>query len=217
MKFSLPKLAYAKDSLEPYIDATTMDIHYEKHHAGYVAKLNAALENIDTQGKSIEDILGSLDSLPEEVRPAVRNNGGGHANHSLFWSILAGEKSDSEKNISGKSIEGAINTAFGSFEAFKKSFTDAALTRFGSGWAWLVVKDGSLVVTSTPNQDSPLMKHACCCSNSDESSTSIPILGLDVWEHAYYLNYQNRRPDYVDAFFNVISWDVVDQLYKNAQ
>ncbi len=204
MAFTLPELSYAKDALEPHIDATTMEIHHGKHHAGYVAKLNAAVEGSDLTSKPIEEILRNINSVPESIRTAVRNNGGGHANHSLFWSILAGSKDASTTSIAGKSIEGAINTAFGSFAQFKEAFSQAAATRFGSGWAWLVVQNGALAVTSTPNQDSPYMDGAT------------PILGLDVWEHAYYLKYQNRRPEYIEAFFNVVSWDVVDSRYQQA-
>lgn len=205
MAFTLPELTYAHDALEPYIDATTMEIHHSKHHAGYVAKLNAAVEGSDFASQSAEDILRNINSVPETIRTAVRNNGGGHANHSLFWSILAGSKDANAKNITGKSIESAIHTAFGSFEKFKEAFSQTAATRFGSGWAWLVVQNGALAVISTPNQDSPYMNGAT------------PILGLDVWEHAYYLKYQNRRPEYIDAFFNIIAWDVVDALYKKTQ
>lgn len=199
MRFTLPKLQYDFSALAPHIDAKTMEIHHGKHHAGYIAKVNAALESTDLGGKAIEDILKNINTVPEEVRGAVRNNGGGHANHSLFWTILSpngGAPSDE--------IASAIDRTFGNFDDFKKSFSDAAATRFGSGWAWLVVKDGALAITSTPNQDSPYMDGA------------IPVLGLDVWEHAYYLNYQNRRPDYIQAFFNIINWDQVNTYYTQA-
>ncbi len=205
MAFTLPELTYTYDALEPYIDAKTMEIHHSKHHAGYVTKLNAALEGTHFASQSIEEILQNIDSVPDTIRTAVRNNGGGHANHSLFWSILTDSKDESVKDITGKNIENAINTAFGSFEEFKQVFSKAAANRFGSGWAWLVVQNGALAVISTPNQDSPYMNGAT------------PILGLDVWEHAYYLKYQNRRPEYIDAFFNIIAWDLVDTLYKKMQ
>jgi Fe-Mn family superoxide dismutase len=207
MAYTLPDLPYAKDALEPHIDATTMEIHHDKHHAGYVSKVNAALEgHDDLAAKSVEDLISDLASVPADIRGAVRNNGGGHANHSLFWEILGG----SGGTPSG-TIASAIDSAFGSFDAFKESFSNAAATRFGSGWAWLgVTADGSLVVTSTPNQDNPLMKGFV-----DTECT--PILGIDVWEHAYYLNYQNRRPDYVAAFFNVINWDKVAENYAAAK
>lgn len=202
MPFQLPDLPYAKDALEPHIDAKTMEIHHGKHHNGYTTKLNAAIEGTEFDGKSIEEILGDLDAVPEDKRTAVRNNGGGFANHSLFWQIMS-------PNGGGEpdgALADAINAAFGSFDAFKDAFSSTAATRFGSGWAWLVVEgDGSLTVTSTPNQDTPLM----------EGKT--PILGVDVWEHAYYLNYQNRRPDYIAAFFNVIDWAKVAELYAAAK
>jgi Fe-Mn family superoxide dismutase len=195
MSFELPQLPYAYDALEPHIDARTMEIHHSKHHAGYTAKLNAAIEGRDLAHKSIEDILGG------ELSPAVRNNGGGYYNHCLFWTVMSpnggGEPSGDLAN--------AINEAFGSFEDFKTSFSNAAATQFGSGWAWLCVKDGKLSVCSTANQDNPLMKSGC---------GGTPILGLDVWEHAYYLNYQNRRPDYINAFFNVVNWEEVDRRFK---
>lgn len=206
MAYTLPDLPYAKDALEPHIDAQTMEIHHDKHHAGYVAKVNTALEgHDDLAAKSVEELISDLASVPADIRGAVRNNGGGHANHSLFWEILGG----SGGTPSG-SLASAIDSAFGSFDAFKENFSNAAATRFGSGWGWLgVTADGSLVVTSTPNQDNPLMKGFV-----DTECT--PILGIDVWEHAYYLNYQNRRPDYVDAFFNVINWDKVAENYAAA-
>ncbi|NNE68986.1 MAG: superoxide dismutase [Rhodothermales bacterium] len=195
MAHQLPDLPYAHDALEPNIDARTMQIHHGKHHQGYVNKLNAALEgHAALAAKSVEDLLRNMDAVPDGIKGAVRNNGGGHANHSLFWSVM----SPSGGGAPEGALASAIDEAFGSFDAFKEAFSAAAGTRFGSGWAWLVVKaDGSLAVYSTPNQDSPYM----------EGDT--PIMGLDVWEHAYYLNYQNRRPDYVSAFWNVVNWTAV--------
>lgn len=204
MAFNLPELPYTKDALEPHIDVRTMEIHHGKHHAGYVTKLNAAVEGTDLANKSIEDILKNINQVPENIRMAVRNNGGGHANHTLFWSILTPNGGGTPGGTPGGTIGEEINKSFGSFDDFKKVFSDAAATRFGSGWAWLVKKDGALVVTSTPNQDSPYMDGAT------------PILGLDVWEHAYYLNYQNRRPDYIAAFFNIINWNQVEKNFLSA-
>jgi Fe-Mn family superoxide dismutase len=200
MPYTLPELPYAADALEPHVDAKTMEIHHGKHHNGYVTKVNAALEGTDLGSKSIEDLVSSLDAVPEDKRGAVRNNGGGHANHSLFWSVMSPDGGGEPTGA----LADAINETFGSFDTFKSKFSTAAGTRFGSGWAWLSVDGGKLVVESTPNQDSPLM----------EGRT--PILGLDVWEHAYYLNYQNRRPDYVSAFFNVINWNAVGERYAAA-
>ena len=200
-KYELPPLPYAKDALEPHIDATTMEIHHDRHHATYVNNLNAALEGHDVGAKSVEELISDLNALPESIRTAVRNNGGGHANHSLFWQILSPNGGGAP---TGEVAE-AINAEFGSFDAFKEEFSNAAKGRFGSGWAWLVVKDGKLAVTSTPNQDSPLMEGAT------------PILGLDVWEHAYYLKYQNKRPDYVKAWWNVVNWEEVNKRYLNAR
>lgn len=198
MAFELPKLPYSYDALEPHIDAKTMEIHHTKHHNGYTTKLNGAIEGTELEGKSIEAILGGLDMN----NSAVRNNGGGFYNHSLFWNVL----SPNGGGTPNGELSDAINSAFGSFEEFKNKFSSAAGTRFGSGWAWLCVhKGGKLEVCSTPNQDNPLMPGVAC--------EGTPILGLDVWEHAYYLNYQNRRPDYVNAFFNVINWDEVSKLY----
>ena len=201
MAFQLPALPYAEDALEPHIDARTMNIHHTKHHAAYTTNLNNAIAGTEWENKSIEEILGNLDAIPENIRTAVRNNGGGYANHNLFWTIMA-------PNAGGDptgALAEAINGAFGSLDAFKEAFAKAAATRFGSGWAWLVVgNDGQLAVTSTPNQDTPMM----------EGKT--PILGLDVWEHAYYLNYQNRRPDYVSAWWNVVSWEAVAANYAAA-
>ena len=196
MAYTLPDLPYAADALEPHIDSTTMTIHHDKHHGGYVSKLNAALEgHDDLAAMSIDELCRNIFAVPEDIRTAVRNNGGGHYNHSLFWSILGPGGGDPSGDLAA-----AIDADFGSLDAFKEQFAAAAATRFGSGWAWLCVKDGSLDICSTPNQDNPLMGEAC---------GGTPILGLDVWEHAYYLNYQNRRPDYVDAFWNVVNWDAV--------
>ena len=198
MAFELPALPYAHDALEPHIDARTMAIHHGKHHAGYTAKLNAAVEGTDLEGKSIEEILANVSAHGA----GVRNNGGGFYNHSLFWSVMS---PNGGGEPTGELAE-AINAAYGSFEDFKSAFATAAGTRFGSGWAWLCVhKGGKVEVCSTPNQDNPLMDVDSCGGT--------PILGLDVWEHAYYLNYQNRRPDYVQAFFNVIDWNAVSERY----
>lgn len=202
MAHQLPPLPYANNALEPYIDETTMMIHHDRHHNAYVTNLNAALEgHADLQSKSIEDLIADLNSVPENIRTAVRNNGGGHANHSLFWEVMAPNAGGAP---SGK-LADAINNELGGFDKFKEDFAKAAATRFGSGWAWLAVtKDGKLKVTSTPNQDSPVM----------EGET--PILGLDVWEHAYYLKYQNKRPDYISAFWNVVNWQEVGKRYEAA-
>jgi Fe-Mn family superoxide dismutase len=195
MAHTLPSLPYAFDALEPHIDAQTMQIHHGKHHQAYINNLNAALEaHPDLQGKSVEDLIKDLNALPEAIRTAVRNNGGGHANHSLFWTLLGPNAGGAP---TGKAAE-AINGTFGSFDAFKEAFAKAATTRFGSGWAWLVSSSGKLAIESTANQDSPIMEG------------KKPILGLDVWEHAYYLKYQNRRPDYIGAFWNVVNWDTVN-------
>ncbi len=202
MAFTLPDLPYSHNALEPNIDAKTMEIHHGKHHNGYTNKLNAAIEGTDLAGKSIEEILTNVSKHGN----GVRNNGGGFYNHGLFWSVMSPKGGGNPSGDIGE----AINKAFGSFDAFKEKFSAAAKTRFGSGWAWLIVKsDGSLAVTSTPNQDNPLMDVA------DDKGT--PILGLDVWEHAYYLNYQNRRPDYVSAFFNVINWEEVSKRFAAAK
>ena len=200
MAFELPKLEYDYKALEPHIDAKTMEIHHTKHHQGYTNKLNAAIEGTDLANKSIEEILGSISDVPEKIRTAVQNNGGGFANHSLFWSVIAPNKGGKP---SGALAE-AIDKDLGGFDKFKEDFSKAAGTRFGSGWAWLVLQNGKLSVESTPNQDSPIM------------AGKKPILGLDVWEHAYYLNYQNRRPDYVAAFFNIVNWDKVSELFEGA-
>ncbi|WLR49851.1 superoxide dismutase [Bacillus tianshenii] len=203
MAFELPKLPYEYNALEPHIDATTMEIHHTKHHNTYVTKLNAALEgHNDLQSKSIEDLMANLNEVPDDIQTAVRNNGGGHANHSLFWTILC---PNGGGEPTGELAED-INKTFGSFDKFKEEFAAAAAGRFGSGWAWLVVnKNNELEITSTPNQDTPLM------------DGKTPILGLDVWEHAYYLNYQNRRPDYINAFWSVVKWDEVANRYSAAK
>ncbi|MBX2828891.1 MAG: superoxide dismutase [Flavobacteriaceae bacterium] len=198
MSFELPALPYAHDALEPHIDARTMEIHHGKHHAGYTSKLNAAIDGTDLAGKSIEAILSGLDMSNK----GVRNNGGGYYNHCLFWEVMS---PNGGGEPSGE-LAAAINESFGSFDAFKETFSNAAKTQFGSGWAWLCVHaGGKLDVCGTPNQDNPLMPEVGCGGT--------PILGLDVWEHAYYLNYQNRRPDYVNAFFNVINWEAVSERY----
>jgi len=202
MAYSLPDLPYAFDALEPHIDARTMEIHHDKHHAGYVTKVNAAVDASELGNQSIEDLCRNIRQVPENIRTAVRNNGGGHANHSLFWSIMAPGAGGEPTGP----LADAIASELGSFAAFKDTFSKAALTRFGSGWAWLTVDSaGKLRVESTPNQDNPYM----------EGRT--PVLGIDVWEHAYYLKYQNRRPDYVAAFFNVINWSAVAQRYAAAK
>ena len=202
MAFELPKLNYAYDALEPHIDARTMEIHHSKHHNGYTTKLNAAIEGTDLEGKSIEDILTNLDMS----NSGVRNNGGGFYNHSLFWDVL---KPEDRGYLSGE-LKDAIEAEFGSKDAFIEAFSKAAATQFGSGWAWLCVhKGGKVEVCSTPNQDNPLMPGVTCGGT--------PILGLDVWEHAYYLNYQNRRPDYIEAFFKVINWNEVERRYAETK
>ena len=207
MAFELPGLGYAYDALAPHIDARTMEIHHTKHHGGYVAKLNAALEgHSDLQSRSIEEICAQITSLPSAIQTAVRNNGGGHYNHSLFWQVLSPQGGGQP---SGALAE-AIDRDLGGFDAFKEAFANAAANRFGSGWAWLSVKaDGKLCVCSTPNQDNPLMSGLVEC-------TGRPILGLDVWEHAYYLNYQNRRPDYISAGWNVVNWRQVEENFATA-
>lgn len=202
MAFELPELGYAHDALEPHIDAKTMEIHHGKHHNGYTIKLNNAIEGTELAGKSIEDILTNLDMSNN----AVRNNGGGFYNHSLFWTVLNPE----DRGYLSGELKDAIEAEFGSKEAFMEAFSKAAATQFGSGWAWLCVhKGGKVEVCSTPNQDNPLMPGVTCGGT--------PILGLDVWEHAYYLNYQNRRPDYIDAFFKVINWNEVERRYAAAK
>lgn len=198
MAHSLPDLPYASDSLEPHFDARTMEIHHGKHHATYVNTLNATIEGkADLEALSVEELISDLSAIPEEIRGPVRNHGGGHANHSFFWNVLSGSGGGEPSGELGS----AIDATFGSLDSFKEAFAKAGATRFGSGWAWLVRQaDGSLAVTSTPNQDSPLM-------NGVADKTGTPVIGLDVWEHAYYLNYQNRRPDYIAAFWNVVNWD----------
>jgi Fe-Mn family superoxide dismutase len=204
MAHTLPSLPYAAKALEPYIDALTMEIHHGKHHATYVSKLNDAIQgNAALESKRIEDLLANISGIPENVRSAVRNNGGGHYNHSLFWRVIG-------PNAGGKpagELADAITKDFGSLDAFKEKFSTAAVTRFGSGWAWLTVSKGKLCVCSTPNQDNPVMDISEC--------QGTPILGLDVWEHAYYLKYQNRRPDYIAAFWNIVNWNAVAQNYKS--
>jgi len=203
MAHVLPDLPYSYDALEPSIDAKTMEIHHGKHHQSYVNNLNAALENYpELQEKSVEDLISDLNSIPENIRNAVRNNGGGHANHSLFWPCMGPDGGGTPEG----ELADAINSAFGSFDNFKDQFSKAAATRFGSGWAWLCVdNNGGLVVTSTPNQDNPI------------SDGLKPVLGLDVWEHAYYLNYQNRRPDYVSSWWNVVNWNQVVLNFSSAK
>lgn len=207
-EYTLPPLPYDFGALEPHVDAKTMEIHHDKHHAAYVNNLNAALkDHPDHQGKPIEQLIGNLSAVPEAVRAAVRNNGGGHANHSLFWQVMkpggGGEP--------GGALAQAIASDLGGFAAFKEAFSKAGATRFGSGWAWLVVRGGKLAVTSTPNQDSPLMDVV------EAGQKGTPILGLDVWEHAYYLKYQNRRPDYITAWWNTINWDEVARRFDAAK
>ena len=200
MAFAVPDLPYAYDALEPHIDEATMRVHHDKHHQAYVDKANAALEGTDWAGRPVEDVLTNLSSLPGDKQAAVRNNAGGHYNHSLFWRMMA-------PNAGGEptgDIAGAISETFGSFDAFKEQFKAAGVARFGSGWAWLVKDSSGLAIVSTPNQDTPL------------SDGSAPLLGADVWEHAYYLKYQNKRPDYLDAFWNVVNWDFVNELYAAA-
>lgn len=207
MPFTLPKLPYAYDALEPHIDTRTMEIHHTKHHQTYIDNANKALEGTEWADKSAEEIISALDSVPADKKNVLRNNAGGHFNHSLFWTVLGGQGGSQP---SGE-LSSAIDEAFGSFDAFKEKFEDAAKTRFGSGWAWLVVKDGKLSVVSTANQDSPLMGDAVA------GVSGTPILGVDVWEHAYYLNYQNKRPDYLKAFWNVVNWDEVSRRYAEAK
>ncbi len=201
MAFETPALPYAYNALEPHIDEQTMHLHHDKHHVGYTTKLNAAIQGTEYEGWDIKRILSSISLLPENIRTAVRNNGGGHANHALFWEIMGPNKGGQPSGA----LADAISSTFGGFDQFKEKFSNAAATRFGSGWAWLVVKsDKKLEIYSTANQDSPMM----------EGDT--PILGLDVWEHAYYLKYQNKRPDYIGAFFNLINWDKVAENYSKA-
>lgn len=198
MKYELPKLPYEFDALEPVIDAKTMEIHHDKHHAGYVDKLNKALEgHEELQNKPLEELLRDIDEVPKDIRVAIRNNGGGHFNHSLFWTILSKDGGEPHGEILK-----AIENKFGSFDEFKKEFYDAAASRFGSGWAWLVLNNGELEVISTPNQVAPF------------ELGKTPIFGLDVWEHAYYLNYQNRRADYIEAFFQIIDWNKIEERFN---
>ncbi len=202
MAYELPELPYAYDALEPHIDKETMNIHHTKHHNTYITNVNAALEgHDDLASKSVEELIADLDAVPESIRTAVRNNGGGHANHSLFWQLLSPNGGGTPTGA----LAEAIDSKFGSFDEFKTKFENAGKTRFGSGWAWLIVANGELEVVSTPNQDSPVM----------EGNT--PILGVDVWEHAYYLQYQNRRPDYLAAFWNVVNWEEVSKRFEAAK
>lgn len=210
MPYELPALPYALDALEPHVDARTMEIHHSKHHAAYVNKLNEALAGTSWDGKPLEDLLRNLGDLPKDKQTAVRNHGGGHFNHSLFWTVLGPGKG----GVPSGDLVKAIDQAFGSFDAFKKQFADAAAGRFGSGWAWLCVKPGGgLHVCSTANQDTTLMPEAFGGMGAGHT----PILGLDVWEHAYYLKYQNKRPDYIAAFWNVVDWDAVAKRYAKAK
>jgi Fe-Mn family superoxide dismutase len=201
MAYSVPDLPYAFGALEPHIDAKTMEIHHDKHHAAYVSNLNAALEGTEWMDHPIESVLANLDDIPEDKRMAVRNNGGGHANHSLFWEIMAPDAGGAPTGALGD----AITETFGSFDELKAQVNDAGVKRFGSGWTWLVWDGSGLAVKSTPNQDTPIME------------TEVPLLGIDVWEHAYYLNYQNRRPDYLEAWWNVVNWDAVATRFEEAR
>ena len=204
MPHTLPELSYSVDSLEPHIDARTMEIHHGKHHQTYINNLNVALEgNTTLAEKPVNELIADLSQIPEGIRGAVRNNGGGHSNHTFFWEVI----SPSGGGIPSGALGEAITSAFGSFDSFKDAFTKAALTRFGSGWAWLIKSGDSVQVTSTPNQDSPIMEGIA-------DDTGLPLIGLDVWEHAYYLNYQNRRPDYISAFWNVVDWDRANALFE---
>ncbi len=200
MLFKTPNLTYAYDALEPYIDARTMEIHHDKHHVAYTTNLNKALESANFKADSVEKLLADLNAVPEAIRTAVRNNGGGHVNHDLFWQIMVKNAVDEPDG----DIAAAIRKEFGDFKSFKAKFSTAATTRFGSGWAWLSLKNGKLIVSSTPNQDSPI----------SEGATT--ILGLDVWEHAYYLKYQNRRPEYIEAWWNVVNWKLVSEKFNAA-
>ncbi|MEO0512194.1 MAG: superoxide dismutase [Planctomycetota bacterium] len=210
MAFTLPELAFAPAALEPHIDGRTMEIHHGKHHAGYVSKANAALEGTDWADRDVLEVIAGLSEVPADKQGAVRNNAGGHANHTLFWSILAPEGKGGEPSAE---LAKAIDDAFGSMDAFKKQFADAGATRFGSGWAWLCAGPGGLHVMSTANQDNPVMPEAF----GGQGAGHTPILGLDVWEHAYYLNYQNRRPDYIGAFWNVVNWNAVSERFAAAK
>ena len=206
MAFTLPELPYSEDALQPTIDARTMNIHHSKHHAAYVAKLNDAISGTDLESKSIDEICAGIKDVPSNIQGAVRNNGGGHFNHSLFWQVMAPAGDGGEPSAE---LASAIESAFGSMDGFKEKFAAAAATRFGSGWAWLGVKSGGLSVCSTPNQDNPVMSGMVDCECT-------PILGVDVWEHAYYLNYQNRRPDYVAAWWDVVNWNEVSRRFAEA-
>ena len=200
MAFELPELPYAYDALEPHIDKETMEIHHSKHHNTYVTKLNDAVKGTDLESKDIEEVIKGLNSVPEDIKTAVRNNGGGHYNHSLFWQMLTPDAAEANGEV-----KDAIEAKFGSLDAFKEKFEAAGAGQFGSGWAWLVVNNGELEVVGTPNQDNPI------------TDGKTPILGVDAWEHAYYLKYQNKRPEYLKAFWNVVNWDKVNELYKNAK
>ena len=207
MAYSLPELNYEYDALEPHFDALTMEIHHSKHHNAYITKVNAALEGADLENLSVEALISDLSALPENIRGAVRNNGGGHANHSFFWETISPNAGGTPEGA----LASAVEAELGGFEAFKTAFANAGATRFGSGWAWLVLKsDGTLAVTSTPNQDSPLM-------TAEAEVAGTPIIGLDVWEHAYYLKYQNMRPNYIDAFWNVVDWKKANTIYTEAK
>ena len=207
MAYTLPDLNYSYDALEPHFDARTMEIHHTKHHNAYITKVNGAIDGSDLASLSIEALISDLSTVPDAIRGAVRNNGGGHANHSFFWNILSPNSGGTPTGALAEAIESEL----GGFDAFKSAFADAGSTRFGSGWAWLVIKaDGTLAVTSTPNQDSPLMKGVAEIEGT-------PIIGLDVWEHAYYLKYQNLRPSYIEAFWNVVDWSKADAIYSSAK
>ena len=207
MAYTLPELDYAYDALEPHFDARTMEIHHSKHHNAYITKVNGAIEGTDLEAKSIEDLISDLTAVPADKKGAIRNNGGGHANHAFFWKQL----SPTGGGAPIGSLAAAIDSELGGFDALKEAFANAGATRFGSGWAWLVVKaDGTLAVTSTPNQDSPLMKGIAEVEGT-------PVIGLDVWEHAYYLNYQNLRPKYIEAFWHVVDWNAAEANYKEAK
>ena len=207
MAYTLPDLNYSYDALEPHFDARTMEIHHTKHHNAYITKVNGAIDGSDLGNQSIEALISDLSTVPDAIRGAVRNNGGGHANHSFFWNILSPNGGGTPTGALAEAIESEL----GGFDAFKSAFADAGATRFGSGWAWLVLKaDGTLAVTSTPNQDSPLMKGVAEVEGT-------PIIGLDVWEHAYYLKYQNLRPSYIEAFWNVVDWRKADAIYSSAK
>lgn len=207
MTYQLPQLPYAYNALEPHIDARTMEIHHTKHHQTYITKVNEALAGTDWESKNIEELITNLATVPDAKRGAVRNNGGGHANHSLFWTIMGPNAGGAPSGA----LAADIDATFGSLDKFKEQFSNAAITRFGSGWAWLYVSDGKLAIGSTANQDSPLM------GKEIAGIAGIPILGLDVWEHAYYLHYQNRRPDYITAFWNVVNWSAVAARYTAAK